>query len=189
MLVERHSPGLVGDRRLSAGGKSCRSLPLGGCWPCHEQVAKSGDGRRRSLRALNDSPDLSVPTYPNSAGASEDLRIEATLGYAIGWDGHTVTLPPVGDSTDDGLSFTTWDDAYLRFARYAADTFNAGPPEGQTLIPASVVLIPPRPDNEHDPHAVSIARPRSTGVDDRHMGFLYRRLVSYRSRQRDPTSG
>ncbi len=101
------------------------------------------------------------------------------MGYAIEWDGETVTLPPVGDSTDDGLSFTTWDDAYLRFARYAADTFNAGP-EGQTLTLAPIVLIP-RPDNEHDPHAVSIARPRSTGgdIDDRHMGFLYRRLLDH----------
>lgn len=105
--------------------------------------------------------------------------MEATLGYAIEWDGHTVTLPPVGDSIDDGLSFTTWDDAYLRFARYAADTFNAGP-EGQTLTLAPVALIP-RPDNEHDPHAVSVARPRATGgdIDDRHMGFLYRRLLDY----------
>lgn len=110
--------------------------------------------------------------------ARQDLRMEAALGYAIKWDGHTVTLPPVGDSIDDGLSFTTWDDAYLRFARYAADTFNAGP-EGQTLAMAPVVLIP-RPDNEHDPGAVSIARPRSTGgdIDDRHMGFVYRSLLS-----------
>ena len=107
-----------------------------------------------------------------------DLQGESTLRYQIDWDGRTVTLPPIGHPVIDyGLSFVSWDDAYLRLARYAAERLNACP-EDQMLTLAPVVLIP-RPDNEYDSQAVSIARPRSTGgdIDDRHMGFLSSSLL------------
>lgn len=114
---------------------------------------------------------------PYSAGAS-DLRAEATLGYTIEWDGHAVTLPAMGE-LDDGVSFTSWDDAELQLARYAVAMFNAAP-EGQTQISVPVVLIP-RPDNEYDDGAVSVAAPRSMGGDKdvRHLGFLYRRFLDW----------
>jgi hypothetical protein len=51
-------------------------------------------------------------------------------------------------------------------------------PKGQTRISVPVVLIP-RPDNEYDPWAVSVAAPKSMGGDKdaRHLGFLYRSLI------------
>ena len=51
-------------------------------------------------------------------------------------------------------------------------------PKGQTRISVPVVLIP-RPDNEYDQDAVSVAAPRSMGGDKdaRHLGFLYSRYI------------
>jgi hypothetical protein len=99
------------------------------------------------------------------------------LDYAIEWDGHTVTLPAVGDSAADGVSFTSFDDAELRLAKFAVSMFDSAP-KGQTRISVPVVLIP-RPDNEYDQDAVSVAAPRSMGGDKdaRHLGFLYRRFI------------
>ena len=101
----------------------------------------------------------------------------ATLGYGIEWDGRTVTLPAVGGSDAEGVSFTSFGDADLRLAKFAVSMFDSAP-KGQTRISAPVVLIP-RPDNEYDQDAVSVAAPRSMGGDKdaRHLGFLYRRFI------------
>lgn len=108
-----------------------------------------------------------------------DLQGETTLRYSIEWDGQMVTLPPIGHPVINyGLPFHTFGGGYRRLTRYAAGRSNPAS-EGQTLTLVPVVLIP-RPDNEDDPHAVSVARPRSTGgdIDDRHIGFLSRFLLS-----------
>ena len=101
----------------------------------------------------------------------------AALGYAIEWDGHTVTLPAVGDSDAEGVPFTSLDDADLRMAKFAVSMFDSAP-KCQTRISVPVVLIP-RPDNEYDQDAVSVAAPKSMGGDKdaRHLGFLYRRFI------------
>jgi hypothetical protein len=85
------------------------------------------------------------------------------LGYAIECDRRTVTLPVVGESGGDGVSSTSFGDAELRLAKFAVAMF-ASAPKGQTQISVPVVLIP-RPDNEHDPGAASVAAPRSMGGD------------------------
>jgi hypothetical protein len=101
----------------------------------------------------------------------------ATLGYAIEWDGHTVRLPAVGGSDAEGVSFTSLGGADLRLAKFAVSMFDSAP-KGQTRISVPVVLIP-RPDNEYDQDAVSVAAPKSMGGDKdaRHLGFLYSRFI------------
>jgi hypothetical protein len=88
----------------------------------------------------------------------------ATLvGYAIEWwDGHTVRLPAVGGSDAEGVSFTSFAEAEPRLARFAVSMFESFP-KGQTRISVPVVLIP-RPDNEYDQDAGSVAAPRSMGA-------------------------
>lgn len=123
------------------------------------------------------TPSSPAGWYPDPIVRVRRDYTEATLGYSIEWDGRAVTLPPAGE-LDDGVSFASSDDAQLRLARYAVTSFSAAP-EGQTQISVPVVLIP-RPDNEHDDGAVSVAAPRSMGGDKdaRHLGFLYRRFIS-----------
>ena len=49
------------------------------------------------------------------------------MGYAIEWDGHTVTLPAVGHSDAEGVSFTSFGDADLRLAKFAVSMFDSAP--------------------------------------------------------------
>lgn len=104
-------------------------------------------------------------------------------GYAIGWDGKTVTLPPAGPVNPDGVAWAwirdedgngVYDD---RLADFADAAFAAN---GKRMgrISVAVVLIP-RPDNPFDGDAVSIALPKSMGGDaeDRCLGYLYRHTI------------
>jgi hypothetical protein len=99
------------------------------------------------------------------------------MSYAIDSDGNTITLPAFGGSNIQGVPFTSFGDADLRLSRFAVSLFDSIP-RGQTRISVPVVLIP-RPDNEYDQNAVSVAAPGSIGGDrdDRHLGFLYRRFI------------
>jgi hypothetical protein len=83
----------------------------------------------------------------------------------------------VGASDAEGVSFTSFGGADLRLAKFAVSMFDSAP-KGQTRISVPVVLIP-RPDNEYDQDAVSVAAPKSMGGDKdaRHLGFLYRRFI------------
>jgi hypothetical protein len=104
-------------------------------------------------------------------------------GYAIEWDGKTVTLPPAGRLNPDGVSWARIHDddgngIYdLRLAEFADTTFAThGKSVGSVSVP--VVLIP-RPDNPFDIDAVSIALPKSAGGDkeERCLGYLYRHTI------------
>lgn len=104
-------------------------------------------------------------------------------GYALEWDGKTVTLPPAGRLNPDGVAWARIHDddgngIYdLRLAEFADAAFAA---HGKSVgsIPVPVVLIP-RPDNPFDIDAVSIALPKSTGGDkeERCLGYLYRHTI------------
>ena len=112
---------------------------------------------------------------------------EALRSYKIAWDGQTVTIPAAGELNPDGVSWTNirptrgsirgYHD--LRLIEFANKMFTAqGKQQGTIAVP--LVLIP-RPDNPHDPDAVSIAMPRSMGGDaeERCLGYLYRRTLDY----------
>ena len=104
-------------------------------------------------------------------------------GYAIEWDGRTVTLPPAGAINPDGVAWAWIRDEDgngiydRRLADFADAAFAAnGQRVGRISVP--VVLIP-RPDNPYDSDAVSIALPKSMGGDeeDRCLGYLYRHTI------------
>ncbi|MFJ4619738.1 hypothetical protein [Streptomyces sp. NPDC088812] len=90
------------------------------------------------------------------------------------------------------IGVALWDDAdaaYRSFLRgrltegWEKDVFRAsvaGRGHRQTLLPVLVQLVP-RPDNDYNPAAISVAAPPTLGGTDheRHMGYLYERnLVS-----------
>lgn len=112
-----------------------------------------------------------------------DRLLVEDMGYAIEWDGETVTLPPAGPINPDGISWASIRDEAgngiydRRLADYADTAFTAnGKRVGRISVPA--VLIP-RPDNPFDSDAVSIALPKSTGGDEeaRCLGYLYHHTI------------
>ncbi|MFI2641959.1 hypothetical protein [Streptomyces sp. NPDC018610] len=91
-----------------------------------------------------------------------------SVGVALWDDADDVYRSFVRQSLPDG-----WEDSVLEDAV-------AGRSERQTLLPVVVQLVP-RPDNDYNPKAISVAAPPSQGGSDheRHMGYMYERnLVS-----------
>lgn len=88
--------------------------------------------------------------------------------YAVTWDGAAVTLPPTVPSSDDERR-----DGFV--SETAAATALASASGRSSKLGAQVnVSLVPRPDNDYNEWAVSIAvPPDGRSVQDRHLGFLY----------------
>ncbi len=104
-------------------------------------------------------------------------------GYAIKWDGTTVTFPPAGPINPDGVPWAWIHDddgngVYDRRLAEFADRAFAEQGRQVGSISVAVALIP-RPDNPFDSDAVSIAVPKSMGGDEeaRCLGYLYRHTI------------
>ncbi|MFF0817772.1 hypothetical protein ACFYVR_21800 [Rhodococcus sp. NPDC003318] len=135
-----------------------------------------------------DAAEFTAITDSRSEPARREHRDRtggSVTGYAIEWDGTTVTLPPAGDLNPDGVSWAwiTDDDGEGIYDRRLVDFADAafaasGKRVGSISVP--FVLIP-RPDNPYDSDAVSIALPKSMGGDeeDRCLGYLYRNTIEY----------
>ena len=100
----------------------------------------------------------------------------AALGYAIEWDGRTVTLPAVGDSDAEGVPVTSSTTPTFGWLSLRSQC-STRPPNIRHGSRSRVVLIP-RP-TEYDQDAVSVAGTCRWGdhKDARHLGFLYRRFI------------
>ncbi|MFF3502026.1 hypothetical protein [Streptomyces sp. NPDC003247] len=124
--------------------------------------------------------------YDRTAGAVD------VKGGSIAEDpGSGMVLIPAAEAKFS-VGVALWDDTdavYRSFLRgrltegWEKDTFRAsvaGRGHRQTLLPVLVQLVP-RPDNDYNPAAISVAAPPALGGTDheRHMGYLYERnLVS-----------
>ncbi|WP_435771399.1 hypothetical protein [Nocardioides sp. SYSU DS0651] len=96
-------------------------------------------------------------------------------GYVVMWDGvDRVELPAAGRDAGRGLEISIWDrDEAL--AEFAATMSGGTPlPSGGLRVPVALL---PRPDNNYDPLAVSVAVPQDPAEprtrDDRHLGYLF----------------
>ena len=88
--------------------------------------------------------------------------------YVINWDGEVVTLPLVLPSSGDDRR-----DGFISETTAATELASASSRSTKFGIQVDVSLVP-RPDNDYNEWAVSIAvPPDGRSVQDRHMGFLY----------------
>ncbi|MFH9089357.1 hypothetical protein [Streptomyces sp. NPDC017673] len=90
-------------------------------------------------------------------------------------------MVPGDPATDHSPAFAVFDDSVpaLRafvLSRLRRESVRPAPPKAKcdAVVPVRVSLVP-RPDNDHDTRAVSVAAPPEHGgsVLDRHMGYLH----------------
>jgi len=98
-------------------------------------------------------------------------------------------IPP--NDAEVSIGVALWDDAEVVYQSFVKDSLLdgweqrifegvvAGRSEKQQLLPVVVQLVP-RPDNDYNPMAISVAAPPSVGGTDheRHMGYMYDRNLS-----------
>ncbi|MFJ4776393.1 hypothetical protein [Streptomyces sp. NPDC088762] len=95
-----------------------------------------------------------------------------------------VLIPP-SKHHEFALGVSVWDgaaeDAFRAFighevASGGLDRIRRTPGRGETVLPVKVQLVP-RPDNDYNPKAISVAAPPSHGGSDheRHFGYMYDR--------------
>ncbi|MFI0504229.1 hypothetical protein ACH3WN_15485 [Streptomyces albogriseolus] len=117
--------------------------------------------------------------------------MEMTTG-SVGEDPESrlLVIPP--NDAEFSIGVALWGDAEVVYQSFVKDNLLdgweqcivegvvAGRSEKQQLLPVVVQLVP-RPDNDYNPQAISVAAPPSMGGTDheRHMGYMYERnLVS-----------
>lgn len=90
--------------------------------------------------------------------------------YAVEWDGKNIELPSAGCKAHAAIKISVWD-RQAALAQFISVSSHAGANTKSRFVEVRLI---PRPDNEYNDRAISIATPPSFGgnFDDRYLGFL-----------------